>query len=272
MNLIASVSGVIAVCALSVSANVASTLWGYRVNDTSMVSTSEWASVWQACSGLRQSPVDIVTTVNSSTNMMAPITFSGSCPVYNMIEPPKSLEADVTGGNCTVSVNNATYHMVQFHVHAPSEHTVNGKQLDGEIHFVHKSSDGQALLVVGLFLMLGPTSDEWLNPVLDALEHVSSTEQTAVSTVNLGSYSSLATSAAATGGIYNYPGSLTTPPCNETVDWWVVKKPIIISSADFNRVHLNLVEYHATDNGRNARPTQPLNGRVVTRYHKMNDQ
>ena len=73
--------------------------------------------------------------------------------------------------------------------------------------------------------------------------------------------------AAASGGIYNYPGSLTTPGCEENADWWVVRNPIKISSTDYDRLHQDLVEYHITDNGNNARPVQPLNGRTVTRYN-----
>ena len=69
------------------------------------------------------------------------------------------------------------------------------------------------------------------------------------------------------GGIYNYPGSLTTPGCDGTVDWWVVQNPIMISSTDFGRLHKDLLEYQITDEGENARPVQPLNGRVVVRYN-----
>ncbi|ETK97339.1 hypothetical protein F441_00103 [Phytophthora nicotianae CJ01A1] len=158
--------------------------------------------------------------------------------------------------------------MAQFHLHAPSEHTLNGKALDGEIHFVHKSADGKALLVIGLFLQVGPKSDPWLGPVLDALEHVNSTdERSAAVVVQLKSYSNLIRQASKHCGVYNYPGSLTTPGCDETADWWVVQDPIKISSIDFGRLHQDLVEYHITDNGNNARPVQPLNGRKVTRYN-----
>ncbi|ETM57040.1 hypothetical protein L914_00083, partial [Phytophthora nicotianae] len=52
-----------------------------------------------------------------------------------------------------------------------------------------------------------------------------------------------------------------------TADWWVVQNPITISSVDFGRLHQDLLEYHITDNGNNARPVQPLNGRKVTRYN-----
>ena len=81
------------------------------------------------------------------------------------------------------------------------------------------------------------------------------------------SYSAMVMKASSRGVIYNYPGSLTTPSCNETVDWWVVQNPIQISSIDFGRLHQDLVEYSITDNGNNARPAQPLNDRVVVRYN-----
>jgi carbonic anhydrase len=88
-------------------------------------------------------------------------------------------------GNCAASVNSVTYNKAQFHLHAPSEHTLNGKALDGEIHFVHTNSDASALLVVGIFLQVGDKSDGWLGPVLDALENVNSTEHSEPVVVNL---------------------------------------------------------------------------------------
>jgi len=144
---------------------------------------------------------------------------------------------------------------------------LNGKKLDGEIHFVHVSGGGKALLVVGIFIKIGPKSDSWLGPVLDALELVNSTARSEAIVVNLKSYSTMVRKAASVGGIYNYAGSLTTPGCEENADWWVVQNPIKISSIDFGRLHQDLVEYQITDDGDNARPVQRLNGRVVTRYN-----
>ncbi|ETI57634.1 hypothetical protein F443_00097 [Phytophthora nicotianae P1569] len=263
------VAAAVATCALTVSADVATgPVWGYRANDSSMVHTDKWADSWPTCGGKRQSPIDIVTSAKTGKGKKLPLSFSGQCPQYNLTAPAEPLEVDVVGGNCAVAVNDASYNMAQFHLHAPSEHTLNGKALDGEIHFVHQSADGKALLVVGIFLQVGPKSDPWLGPVLDALEHVNSTdERSAPVVVQLDSYSNLIRQTCKTGGVFNYPGSLTTPGCDETADWWVVQNPITISSVDFGRLHQDLLEYHITDNGNNARPVQPLNGRTVTRYN-----
>ncbi|MGF1494979.1 MAG: carbonic anhydrase family protein, partial [Microcoleaceae cyanobacterium] len=54
---------------------------------------------------------------------------------------------------------------------------------------------------------------------------------------------------------YHYEGSLTTPPCSEDVQWYVLKKPIEASQEQirqFQSIYKN-----------NARPVQPLNGRSL---------
>ena len=70
-------------------------------------------------------------------------------------------------------------------MHAPSEHSLDDKHMDGEIHFVHVSSDGKTLLVLGVFIQIGLKSDDWLGPVLDALELVNSTTPSEAIVVNL---------------------------------------------------------------------------------------
>jgi carbonic anhydrase len=58
-----------------------------------------------------------------------------------------------------------------------------------------------------------------------------------------------------TRGYYTFSGSLTTPPCSEDVTWYVLREPVTVSAAEieqFSRLYRN-----------DARPTQPLYGRVV---------
>jgi carbonic anhydrase len=54
---------------------------------------------------------------------------------------------------------------------------------------------------------------------------------------------------------YAYDGSFTAPPCAEGVSWRILKNPLPVAAADlgaFTRLQ-----------GKNDRPTQPLNGRSV---------
>jgi carbonic anhydrase len=87
-------------------------------------------------------------------------------------------------GSCAVSAHNASYNLLQFHLHAPSEHTLNGEHLDGEVHFVHSNTDGSALLVVGVFFKAvdGGETDAWAASLLDALDTVSMNSTVSIST------------------------------------------------------------------------------------------
>ena len=53
----------------------------------------------------------------------------------------------------------------------------------------------------------------------------------------------------------SYHGSLTTPPCNEGVQWIVLRDPITMSAQQ--------VEQFVSVIGHNARPIQPLHGRQI---------
>ncbi len=52
---------------------------------------------------------------------------------------------------------------------------------------------------------------------------------------------------------YAYEGSLTTPPCTEGVNFYILKTPVDISKAQVAKFPFKM----------NARPVQPLNGRKI---------
>ncbi|GMH09915.1 hypothetical protein Nepgr_011756 [Nepenthes gracilis] len=61
---------------------------------------------------------------------------------------------------------------------------------------------------------------------------------------------------------YRYPGSLTTPPCDEHVIWTVLTKVKTMSKEQVASLRAPLCPI----NKDNARPVQPLHGRKVQRY------
>ncbi|KAH7472377.1 Alpha carbonic anhydrase 7 [Phytophthora ramorum] len=229
-----------------------------------MASPEQWAEHYPTCGGSKQSPIDIEVFGGCNAETRS-LTFSGDCTDYNLTQSEESFKASVDGGSCAVSANGASYNMLQFHLHAPSEHTLNGEHLDGEVHFVHSNTDGSALLVVGVFFKAvdGGETDDWVASVLDALDTVSMNTTVSMSTT---SYAAVVNAAADAHGVFNYAGSLTTPACSEIVDWWVIKEPVKISTTDLERLQSQLKELPITDDGKNARPVHPLNGRVVTAY------
>ncbi|KAE8983524.1 hypothetical protein PF005_g22444 [Phytophthora fragariae] len=210
--------------------------WGYKTNDTSMAAPDQWTEHYSTCGGQRQSPIDIESTTGCISEKRS-LAFSGSCADFNVTQSDESFMASVNGGSCAVSANGASYNMLH-------------------------NADSSALLVTGvLFKAMEGESDPWVVSVLDALDNVSAN---ATASASLASYADLVNKAADAEGVFNYAGSLTTPACSEIVDWWVVKKPVDVSTADLERLQSQLRELHITDDGKNARPVQPLIGRVVT--------
>ena len=61
-------------------------------------------------------------------------------------------------------VGQDTYQLLQFHLHAPSEHTVNGAFAAAELHLVHRNALLD-LAVVGVLVQVGAPG----NPVVDRI-------------------------------------------------------------------------------------------------------
>ncbi|MCH8869339.1 MAG: carbonic anhydrase family protein [Chloroflexi bacterium] len=57
---------------------------------------------------------------------------------------------------------------------------------------------------------------------------------------------------------FAFDGSLTTPPCSEGVKWHLKQETVQASKAQ--------MEKFMSIFGRNARPVQPLNGRLVGEF------
>ncbi|XP_055643282.1 carbonic anhydrase 2-like [Toxorhynchites rutilus septentrionalis] len=64
---------------------------------------------------------------------------------------------------------------------------------------------------------------------------------------------------------FNYHGSLTTPPCYESVNWLVQKKVLLISEEQLN-VFRSLRDADGNQLVDNFRSLQPINGRPIVYY------
>ncbi|GMF25037.1 unnamed protein product [Phytophthora lilii] len=204
MKFSASISAIVAACALASSTVAAGgavgAAWGYKYNDSALASPTEWGDHYPHCNGISQSPIDIVSSESKIRSKVTPfqrklcllqpdadyrglqgercrwyVEFLQSIVCYTTI-----LNCESCSGSCQVKANNARYDLAQFHVHAPSEHTINGDPLDGEVHFVHSNADGSALLVVGVFMEIDPSgdTDPWLESVIDGIDDVTPTAPT----------------------------------------------------------------------------------------------
>lgn len=202
-------------------------------------------SSYAVCSaGAQQSPIDLIGAVPAELKTAAinwkPITLK------SIVNNGHTIQVNTSDGGY-LELEGARYDLVQFHFHHLSEHTVAGVRFPMEAHFVHKSVAGGGLAVVGVFLVEGAESAA-LAPIWAAMPQK---EGTASADGVVDAKGLLPNSPAA----FRYAGSLTTPPCSETVAWTVFQEPVNASKdqiAAFAAVFPN-----------NFRPVQPLNRRFI---------
>jgi carbonic anhydrase len=146
---------------------------------------------------------------------------------------------------------------LQFHFHAPSEHTVNGQFAAAELHLVHRNNLLD-LAVVGVLVNVGSP----VNAVIDEILLNASTEsgEEVILPGSVNAKDVLPKSE----NYFTYSGSLTTPPCSEGVRWFVLKAPVFVSQEAIDHLHEVISEF-ANYGGfaDNNRPVRPLNGRVI---------
>ena len=124
-----------------------------------------------------------------------------------------------------------SYRLVQYHMHSPSEHHVEGKRYPLEIHFVHRNADGM-LAVVGVLVEQGEEVGREVQAVAAVWEHLPPVS---------GGHEELDIEVdpldllPASHEHYFYSGSLTTPPCTEKVRWHVLATPLRMSAEHIER-------------------------------------
>jgi carbonic anhydrase len=124
-------------------------------------------------------------------------------------------------------LDRTSYRLVQFHFHAPSEHTVGGRRYPMELHLVHQSAAAE-LAVLGVLISPGPASRA-LSELFATLPPKAGQQHALRASVNA---AELVPSPRRT---YRYDGSLTTPPCTEGVRWLVLTEPLPLSRAQIVR-------------------------------------
>jgi len=263
--------------------------WTYLGADSG---PSKWATIgFPTCAAMKQSPIDIKAADTSVDTSLGQFTFKGfntamghyelennghTLEVSGLVQP--MMEKSVSSGGLP-----GTYIVEQFHFHwalvngMGSEHKSNGKQFELEMHIVmHKNtfaSVGAAvaapgsdnLAVLGVWFQL----DSKDNPALDlifteeALSKIKNEdEKTEIDAFKLSDLlpSDLTHYA-------RYDGSLTTPPCTETVVWTLFATPCPISQKQLDRLRSMLYQNKAGEPNvplvPNFRPIQALNGRKI---------
>jgi carbonic anhydrase len=212
-----------------------------------------WANLFPAfkdAMGDAQSPIDI-TAEDEESGAKGLVEFFYKDGDFSILNNGHTLQVIPENGEENhIVIDGIPYYLQQLHFHTPSEHTLNGIRAPMEIHFVHGGDNGH-LAVVGLFIDEGPE-----NEAIASAWSVAPTDRG--KTEKIGHPFPLTGLLPRSLNGLRYIGSLTTPPTTEGVSWIVLREH---GTADTGQIRwfTNLI-------GRNARPVQPRNGRLLTRF------
>jgi len=225
--------------------------WGYSA-EGGAIPPSAWGTVPGAAlcgTGHQQSPIDLSSKAPVGTS--AGLTFDYRASSLAIVNNGHTVQMNTDPGS-TISVGGRTYKLAQFHLHAPSEHTIDGQHLPLEIHFVHVNDANQPAVVVGVMVRSG-SANSTLDPVMARLPGEEGKTTTFSGPI------ALAQVLPSSGGFWHYAGSLTTPPCTEGMQWYVMDSPIDMSRQEIS-AFTSLGHMAHTD-----RPIQALGDRKVER-------
>jgi carbonic anhydrase len=196
-------------------------------------------------SGQRQSPINIV---GAEPAELAPIHFDYKLAPLKIVNNGHTIQINYEPGS-SITVNGTALPLVQFHFHHVSENEINGQKYDMELHFVHMDAAANRAAVVAVFIKSGAENA----PLRDLWSHIprekGKEEEYKKVLINP------ADLLPADQNYYVFDGSLTIPPCKESIRWFVLKTPIEASPSQIAA----FAKLYPT----NARPVQPANGREI---------
>ncbi|XP_036880753.1 carbonic anhydrase 14 isoform X12 [Manis javanica] len=242
-----------------------------------------WPDSYPECGSNAQSPINIQTES---------VTFDPELPALQPqgYDQPGTKPLELHNNGHTVQLSlpptlhlegfSRKYVAVQLHLHwgekgspGGSEHQINSEATAAELHIVHYDSDSyeslseaakrpQGLAVLGILIEVGETKNPAYEHILSHLHEIRHKDQkTSVSPFNvtellpprLEQY-------------FRYNGSLTTPPCYQSVLWTVFNQRAQISIGQLEKLRETLFstqEEPFTLLVQNHRVPQPLNQRTV---------
>ncbi|KAA8494838.1 Carbonic anhydrase [Porphyridium purpureum] len=205
--------------------------------------------------GMEQSPINVIESnataasisasigdVAQHDNSLFEITQENYAPKYTCVQE----------GECGfVDWDDERFFLVQFHMHAMSENGVNGKSYPLEVHFVHSTEEGR-LLVLGVLIETTADANSVVDPILNSTSVACDGGDECTVNFNPSQLYD------AESGVWNWAGSLTTPPCSEEVTWFLQQNIAQVGYSQWQNYWDHIGGFPG-----NARPWQPLNSRQV---------
>ena len=218
--------------------------WSYE-GDTGPDHWAELDPSWEiAAAGKSQSPIDLGQAAKGDAGNLGFHYGESSIRITNN---GHTVQLTVEEGSW-LEYDGTRYHLKQFHLHSPSEHAIDGEYSALEVHFVHES-DAKELAVVGFLMDEGDPALSF-DLFMDNIPEVGKTIVIPDFRVDLAKILPKDLEHK-----YHYSGSLTTPPCTENVEWFILKTHVSTSAEQIAKFR----KYYQGNN----RPLQPLNDREL---------
>lgn len=260
------------------TATIALNEYGYAPTNTYNYSTqgSAWRDSFTYCGGLEQSPIDITSVTGTCDSSMVFNLQLGSNITFNMTNTSYTIQGSGASFGqlyaTDVNGNLLGYNSTMWRLHSPSEHTLQGQSYDAELQFIFDLMSSftpvanRTKAVVSFLLTTNSNTTTNTSSVLTPFNL--GTNKTTNVTLNFSTLIQGAIPLSDSGTVlyYTYQGSLTAPPCNETVNWYVISGALPISQTDLaymNTLWMANSTFAAASGYGNNRAIQPLNTRTI---------
>eukprot|EP00211_Chloroparvula_japonica_P003216 CAMPEP_0119121844 /NCGR_PEP_ID=MMETSP1310-20130426/2274_1 /TAXON_ID=464262 /ORGANISM="Genus nov. species nov., Strain RCC2339" /LENGTH=516 /DNA_ID=CAMNT_0007111425 /DNA_START=80 /DNA_END=1630 /DNA_ORIENTATION=+ len=228
----------------------------FSYDPTDVYGPDNWDTFFPACGGERQSPINIDSSeaveYEGSVGLVSDALDQDSSQTVTNEE--HSLVVTVVGSDAPTlqgySLLANDYEMVQYQTHSPAEHSIDGFSYDFEVQYMHRLASTGGLSAVSILYRLGDCN-AGLQSLVDAVDSITNVGDSTTVDVNL--------LIPVNGSFWHYQGSLTTPPCTENVEWYVLTRVQEVCSVQLDA----LQSVQSSSFSSNNRPVQPLNGRTI---------
>jgi carbonic anhydrase len=162
-------------------------------------------------------------TINDLDIKAPPIIFDYNIYKYD----PKTIKASKH-----MNIGGRIYKLVEFHIHLPSQHSIIGNIANAAIHFIHQDKDNN-IAVVAVMIKVGKSNTTIKNLITTVDQD--DKERFAVEDGDLSSLLPL------NKLYYHQIGAMSTPPCTDQVNWYIMKDPIEASTEEIIGLNKTIV-------------------------------